>query len=160
MTERRLNYFKTLKDMELILKRETFTEESTIGSLSIDGKFECFILEDKDRGLTNDMPLSEIVAHKVYGLTAIPYGRYEIDWTMSTRFGICMPILLNVKGYEGVRIHKGNTAIDTLGCLICGTRKASNKVTESTAATGKLYAKIESAKKSGQKIYITITITK
>lgn len=157
MTERRDNYFKSLKDMELILKRETFTEDSTIGSLSIDGKFECFILEDKDRGLTDIMPLSEIVAHKVYGVTAIPYGRYEVDWTLSARFGIHMPILLNVKGYEGVRIHKGNTAIDTLGCLICGTKKGNNIVSESTAATAKLYAKIEAAKKAGTKIYITIT---
>ena len=74
MTLRRLNYFKTLKDMELILKREVFTDKSTIGSLSVDGKFECFILEDKDRGLTDSMSLAEIVAHKVYGVTAIPYG--------------------------------------------------------------------------------------
>jgi len=157
MTLRRLNYFNSLKDMELTLKRETFTEESTIGSLSIDGKFECFILEDKDRGLTDAMPLSEIVAHKVYGVTAIPYGRYEVDWTLSNRFKIFMPIIKNVKGYEGIRIHKGNTAVDSLGCLICGTRKKNNMVTESTMATKKLYDKIEAAKKSGQKIFITIT---
>ena len=155
MTERRHNYL--FKDMELTLKRETFTEESTIGSLTIDGKFECFILEDKDRGLIDTMPLGEIVAKKIYGKTAIPYGRYEVDWTMSARFKIMMPILKKVKGYEGIRIHKGNTAIDTLGCLICGTKKASNRITESTIATNKLYAKIESAKKQGQKIYITIT---
>lgn len=157
MTLRRSEYFKTLIDMELTLKRETFTEESTIGSLSIDGVFECFILEDKDRGLTDSMPLSEIVATKVYGVTAIPYGRYEVDWTLSNRFKIFMPILKNVKGYEGIRIHKGNTQIDSLGCLICGTRKRNNMVTESTMATKKLYDKIESAKKQGKKIYITIT---
>jgi hypothetical protein len=155
MTERRINYL--FKDMELILKRETFTNESTIGSLTIDGKFECFILEDKDRGLTDSMPLAEIVATKVYGKTAIPYGRYEIDWTMSARFKVMMPILLNVKGYSGIRIHKGNTEIDSLGCLLCGTKKASNRITESTAATNKLYAKIAEAKKQGKKIYITIT---
>lgn len=155
MTERRYNYL--FKDMELILKRETFTDESTIGTLSIDGVKECYILEDKDRGLTDSMPLAEIVAHKVYGLTAIPYGRYEIDWTLSARFKKMMPILLNVKGYSGIRIHSGNTAESSLGCLICGTRKRSNMVTESTMATKKLYAKIEAAKKQGQKIFITIT---
>lgn len=143
--------------MELTLKRETFTEESTIGKLSINGVFECFILEDKDRSLTDTMPLAEIVAKKIYGKTAIPYGRYEIDWTMSARFKTMMPILKNVKGYDGIRIHKGNTSIDTLGCLICGTKKASNKVIESTAATNKLYVKIAEAKIKGQKIYITIT---
>ena len=109
-TTRRLNYL--FNTMELYLKREIFTEESTIGSLSIDGQFECYILEDCDRGLSDEMELSEIVARKVYGKTAIPYGRYQIDWTLSNRFKIMMPILLNVKGYEGIRIHKGNSEIE------------------------------------------------
>jgi hypothetical protein len=142
--------------MELQLKRETFTEQSTIGTLSIDGKFECFILEDKDRGLSDTMSLEKIAGTKVYGKTAIPYGRYEIDWTMSARFKVMMPILLNVVGYSGIRIHKGNTEIDSLGCLLCGTRKKNNMVTESTLATKNLYTKIENAKKQGQRIYITI----
>jgi hypothetical protein len=142
--------------MELQLKRETFTEQSTIGTLTIDGVFECFILEDKDRGLNDTLTLEQILKVKVYGKTAIPYGRYEIDWTMSARFKVFMPILLNVKGYAGIRIHKGNTEIDSLGCLLCGTRKITNRITESTLATKNLYAKIENAKKQGQRIYITI----
>jgi hypothetical protein len=154
MTERRHNYL--FNDMELQLKRETFTEQSTIGTLTIDGVFECFILEDRDRGLNDTLTLEQILKVKVYGKTAIPYGRYEIDWTMSARFKVFMPILLNVKGYAGIRIHKGNTEIDSLGCLLCGTRKKSNMITESTLATKNLYAKIESAKKQGQRIYITI----
>lgn len=155
MTERRINYL--FKTMELILKRDTFTEISTIGNLTIDGKFECFILEDKDRGLNDTMTLAEIVGTKIYGKTAIPYGRYEIDWTMSNRFKVMMPILKNVKGYEGIRIHKGNTEIDSLGCLLCGTKKASNIITESTAATNKLYVKIAECKKRNEKMFITIT---
>ena len=154
MTERRHNYL--FKDMELQLKRETFTDESTIGSLSIEGKFECFILEDKDRGLNDNLTLEQILKVKVYGKTAIPYGRYEVDWTMSARFKVFMPILLNVKGYSGIRIHKGNTEIDSLGCLLCGTRKKNNMITESTLATRNLYTKIEAAKKQGQRIFITI----
>jgi hypothetical protein len=142
--------------MELQLKRETFTEQSTIGTLTINGVFECFILEDKDRGLNDTMSLEKIAGTKVYGKTAIPYGRYEIDWTMSARFKVFMPILLNVKGYSGIRIHKGNTEVDSLGCLLCGTRKKNNMITESTLATRNLYAKIEAAKKQGQRIYITI----
>jgi hypothetical protein len=154
MTNRRHNYL--FKDMELQQKRETFTDESTIGTLSIEGKFECFILEDKDRGLNDNLTLEQILKVKVYGKTAIPYGRYEVDWTMSARFKVMMPILLNVKGYSGIRIHKGNTEIDSLGCLLCGTRKKNNMVTESTLATKNLYAKIENAKKQGQRIFITI----
>jgi hypothetical protein len=154
MTERRFNYL--FNDMELQLKREIFTDESTIGTLTIDGKFECYILEDKDRGINNTLTLEQIMRVKVYGKTAIPYGRYEVDWTMSARFKVMMPILLNVVGWSGIRIHKGNTEIDSLGCLLCGTRKLSNRITESTSATNKLYAKIEAAKKQGQRIYITI----
>jgi hypothetical protein len=143
--------------MELYLKRDTFTETSTTGRLLIDGQFECFILEDKDRGLTDTMPLAEIVATKIYGKTAIPYGRYEVDWTMSARFKVFMPILLNVKGYSGIRIHKGNTEIDSLGCLLCGRKRANNIITESTAATNLLYTKIQTAKSRKEKIFITIT---
>ena len=154
MTERRFNYL--FNDMELQLKREIFTDESTIGSLTIDGKFECYILEDKDRGINDTLTLEQILKVKVYGKTCIPYGRYEVDWTMSARFKVMMPILLNVKGYAGIRIHKGNTEVDSLGCLLCGTRKKNNMVTESTLATNKLYAKIEAAKKQGQRIFITI----
>lgn len=154
MTERRFNYL--FNDMELQLKREIFTDESTIGTLTIDGKFECFILEDKDRGLNDTLTLEQILKVKVYGKTCIPYGRYEVDWTMSARFKVMMPILLNVKGWSGIRIHSGNTEIHSLGCLLCGTRKKNNMVTESTLATRNLYAKIEAAKKQGQRIYITI----
>jgi hypothetical protein len=142
--------------MELKLIRNIFTNESTIGDLFIDNLFFCYILEDKDRGLSDALSLEQIMRVKVYGKTCIPYGRYEIDWTMSARFKVFMPILLNVKGYAGIRIHKGNTEIDSLGCLLCGTRKKSNMITESTLATKNLYAKIEAAKKQGQRIYITI----
>ena len=154
MTERRYNYL--FKKMELYLKRETFTEQSTIGKLSIDGQFECFILEDKDRGLNDKMSIAEIEAHKVFGKTCIPYGRYEIDWTMSARFKKMMPILLKTPGYSGVRIHTGNTDKDTLGCLLPGKKRADNMVTESTAATNLLYSKIQTAKSRGEKVFITI----
>ena len=154
MTERRFNYL--FNDMELQLKREIFTEQSTIGTLTIDGVFECYILEDKDRNLTDLMPLEKIAGTKVYGKTCIPYGRYEVDWTMSARFKKMMPILLNVKGYSGIRIHAGNTEIDSLGCLLCGRLKINDRISESTLATNRLYKKIEAAKKQGQRIFITI----
>lgn len=143
--------------MELFLKREIFTDVSTIGVLSINGQFECYILEDKDRGLNSTMPLSEIEKLKVYGKTCIPYGRYEVDWTLSNRFKVYMPILLKVPGYEGIRIHKGNTEIDSLGCLLPGRKKANNMISESTFATNQLYNKIQTAKSRREKIFITIT---
>lgn len=154
MTDRRFNYL--FNEMELKLKREVFTDNSTIGSLYVDGVFECYILEDKDRNLTDLMPLEKIAGTKVYGKTCIPYGRYEVDWTMSARFKKMMPILLNIKGWTGIRIHSGNSEIDSLGCLLCGRLKLNDRISESTLATNRLYKKIEAAKKQGQRIFITI----
>jgi len=154
MTDRRFNYL--FNEMELKLKREVFTDNSTIGSLYVDGVFECYILEDKDRNLTDLMPLEKIAGTKVYGKTCIPYGRYEVDWTMSARFKKMMPILLNVVGWSGIRIHSGNSEIDSLGCLLCGRLKLNDRISESTLATNRLYKKIEAAKKQGQRIFITI----
>jgi hypothetical protein len=140
--------------MDLLLKRETFTEKSTISSLFINGVFECYILEDKDRGLTFQMSLEEINKLKVYGETAIPYGSYPIVLTMSNRFKRILPLLVGVKGYEGIRIHTGNTAIDTHGCLLPARKKGKDSVSESTLAFNQLFTKLQNAK---DKIYITIT---
>ena len=97
--------------MILKLKRKYFTEQSTIGELFIDDKFFCFTLEDKVRDV------------KIYGVTAIPYGTYKVIINMSNRFKVLMPFLLNVDGYEGVRIHYGNRALDTEGCILVGLTK-------------------------------------
>jgi hypothetical protein len=140
--------------MDLLLKRETFTEKSTISSLFINGVFECYILEDKDRGLSFQMSLEEINKLKVYGETAIPYGSYQIVLTMSNRFKRILPLLVGVKGYEGIRIHTGNTAVDTHGCLLPAWSKSKDAVSKSTLAFNQLFLKLQNAK---DKIYITIT---
>ena len=82
--------------MKLVLDREQRDEDVTIGSLSLNGAFECYVLEDPVRpdGV------------KIYGETAIPAGRYAVDITFSPRFKVQMPLLLNVDGYLGVRIHR------------------------------------------------------
>ena len=121
--------------MKLELIREDFTEESTIGSLLIDGKFYCYVLEDKVR-----------MNEKVYGKTAIPYGTYKVVITRSPRFKVDMPLLLNVPGFEGVRIHWGNYAKDTEGCLIVGLRKAKDMVLDSKKAYSYLFNLMKSEK--------------
>ena len=149
--------------MELVLKREDFTKNSTIGSLSVNGVFECYILEDTDRGLTSEMSLEEINKIKQYGVTAIPYGRYRIKRTKSERFSlkaghtVIMPLLLDVKGYAGVRMHIGNYPKDTLGCLLSGRKKGVDCIIESTKATQQLEKKIEGAELNGEEVWITIT---
>ena len=120
--------------MKLTLKRTDFTDKSTIGELSVNGKFFCYTIEDKDRNLRSDMDIKDIVRLKHYGITAIPYGLYRVQLTMSNRFKRMLPILFNVKGYEGVRLHRGNTAEDSLGCPILGMQKGVNAVYQSTIA--------------------------
>src|SRR4051794_32091313 len=109
--------------MELLLVRSTKTEDSTIGSLQVDGQFQCFTLEDKDRGLTSGMRENAIKAVKVYGKTAIPTGRYRVVLSWSNRFEKYMPEVLGVAGYAVIRIHSGNTSVDTEGCILVGEVK-------------------------------------
>lgn len=117
--------------MEILVKRIAKKETYTIGKMYIDGKYFCDTLEDRDRGLSQSMTEEEIRKIKVYGLTAIPTGAYKVIVNYSERFGKLMPLLLDVKGYAGVRIHSGNTPSDTLGCILVGRNTAKGMVTES-----------------------------
>lgn len=141
--------------MELKLKRKYFTEESTVGELFVNDVFFCYILEDKDRGLTQTMSLTEINEKKINAVTCIPYGRYEIQLTFSNRFQRVLPLLVGVPGYEGVRIHSGNVAKDTEGCLLPGKTRGINVVNDSRNAFAELFVKL-SALPIGEKIHITI----
>ncbi len=147
--------------MEIIQVRSTFTDKSTISNVSIDGNPECFFLEDVDRGLTDSMTLEEIKKIKVHSVTAIPYGRYKVIVTKSERFSkmaghdIYLPLLLTVKGYDGVRIHSGNKPEDTEGCLLPGTTPGTNQVLNSKTAFIKLNDKINMALKK-EDVYLTI----
>lgn len=141
--------------MELYLNRIWRTNNSTISTLCIGAYLECFILEDKDRGLTQDMSLEEIEEKKIYGKTCIPAGRYEVKITWSNRFKRMLPVLIGVPGFTGIRIHSGNTPFDTLGCLLTGKGRAVDKVTESMKAFEELFAKLENALKN-ERVFITI----
>ena len=153
--------------MELKVIRKAKKSEYTIGRLYIDGKYMCDTLEDCDRGLTQDMPLEEIKAKKVYGKTAIPTGTYEIDMnTVSPKFekrswakpfGGKLPRLVNVPGYEGVLLHCGNTAADSSGCLLVGKNSIKGMITDSSRTFMSLMAKyLLPAKVKGEKITIRI----
>lgn len=134
--------------MLLELKRKWYTTRSTIGKLYIDGKFECYILEDYDRIGRNK--------HKVYGETAIPGGTYDIRITHSPRFKKKLPLLRDVPGFKGIRIHAGNTAKDTEGCLLPGQTRSKNFVGRSKLAFNALFKKLTAAKQDKQTIKITI----
>ena len=152
--------------MKLTLKRIFKGPRYTIGKLFINGVYECDTLEDQDRGLTSQMSLEEIKAKKVYGVTAIPTGTYSINMTtVSPKFkdrawakpykGI-LPRLENVKGYEGVLIHVGNKAEDTLGCILVGENKVKGQVINSTATFYELMTVLLKAQSAGEVIELTI----
>ena len=100
--------------MLITVRRKMFTDKSTIGELSIDGKNFCYTLEDTDRLLENKAKV------KIPGQSAIPRGKYHVQITFSQRFGKYLPILLDVPDFAGVRIHPGNKAEDTEGCILVG----------------------------------------
>lgn len=134
--------------MILELNRNTRSSQSTIGDLHINGEFFCYVLEDFDRGLHSGMSDAEIQSKKVYAETAIPKGTYKVVITFSPRFKEYMPLLLNVKGFQGIRIHSGNTSAHTEGCLIVGLAKSTNFVGQSKVAYSRLMAKLKKVEKS------------
>jgi hypothetical protein len=113
--------------MKLKLVREYFTPTETLGSLYIDDKFFCYTLEDKDRGLLQSETLEQTVAKKIKAVTAIPYGKYKVSVTMSNRFKRPMPLIHDVPGFEGIRLHGGNTHFSTEGCPLIASQRNINK---------------------------------
>lgn len=149
--------------MKLVLKRINNQDNYCEGKLYIDGIYQCDVIEDTDRGLNNEMSITEIQSKKVYGETAIPKGTYQITLdVVSPKFKnrswatFCegkLPRLLDVPGFEGVLIHVGNKAADSLGCLLVGQKSSDGIVSNSTQTFKDLYYKLKQATDQ-----ITITI--
>ena len=149
--------------MELRLKRIARKETYTIGRLYVDGNYCCDTIEDRDRGLSQSLPVSVNIAKKRKGMTAIPTGRYRVTLEVkSPRFSKfksyawCdgyLPRLINVPAFDGILIHAGNTAANTDGCLLVGENKVVGKVLNSMDTLKRLYAILKTAKDN---IYITV----
>lgn len=133
--------------MKMTLKRLECGKVCTIGELSIDGQRECFTLEDVVRA----------DGVKVWGETAIPAGTYTVDITYSPRFKRPLPLLVSVRGFEGIRIHPGNTASDTEGCILVGQGRGQDCIVASRAAFANLFAKIQAAKGRGEAITLEVS---
>lgn len=136
--------------MEINLYRAVLTSNSTIGKLYIDDVDTCYTLEDRIR------PNGE----KVYGETAIPAGRYRVDVTMSARFKCELPILLDVPNFTGIRIHAGNTAEDTHGCILVGLEQRRDSIQRSREAMDTVLTKIRNAIEQGEEVWITVASIK
>lgn len=132
--------------MRLTLVREPSAHGATIGRLSVDGVLDCYTCEDVTRP---GQP-------KVPGETAIPEGVYRVVITHSARFKRPLPLLLDVPGFTGIRIHPGNTAGDTEGCILPGLGRLEDRVTHSRIAFENLYSKIRAALAGGEDVWIEI----
>lgn len=136
--------------MKLRLERQPSAHGATIGELTVDMVFECYTCEDEDRHL-EDNPDA-----KIKGETCIPRGTYNIIISQSSRFKRDLPLLEMVPGFDGIRIHLGNTAADTEGCILPGKTRTDRTVGESRAAFNALFDKIKDALDSGDTVEITI----
>ena len=124
--------------MKLKVVRELKNDVCTIGSLFINDVFFCYTLEDKDRGLKQSDSLLFIQTKKIFGLTAIPLGFYKLTVNQSPKFKRMLPRILEIKGFDGVLLHRGNTADHSLGCILIGYKKGHNSIFESTKAENDL----------------------
>ena len=130
--------------MNLDLQRTTLSGKSTIGTLAVNGRFECYTLEDTVR------------PKKIPGITAIPAGEYEVIINFSERFRRMLPLLLNVPQFEGVRIHTGNTPADTEGCILVGQRQDTDRILCSKLEFEHLFMQLEEALRGKEKILLRI----
>lgn len=136
--------------MMLRLIRTTYHDDHTAGELYVDDTLVARTLEDQAR------PPG---AAKVPGATAIPAGEYHVALTRSPRFGRVLPLLLGVPGFTGIRIHAGNTARDTNGCILVGTTYRAGALHESARAMGTLMQLLEAASAARDDIIISIEDT-
>ena len=130
--------------MELLLKRVFFGENYTIGRLFIDGERFCDTLEDPQRPV------------KIAGRTGIPSGTYNVVLSNSFRFKKVLPEIQNVPGFVGVRIHAGNTAEDTEGCILVGFNTEKGRLTKSREAFYSLMELLHGAKARKEEITLEV----
>jgi hypothetical protein len=138
--------------VNLVIQRSPSVHGFTLGDLLIDGVHECWTCEDEVR----ELPGVPVETWKVPGSTAIPSGRYHVIVSQSTRFKRELPLLCDVPGFGGIRIHPGNTAADTEGCVLPGSIRTSTGVAQSRGAFDALFTKIQSALQGGSEVWLTI----
>lgn len=131
--------------MELLLRRDDATDGRTIGQLLVDGEFFGYTLEDPIR-----------VGPKIYGETAIAPGRYRVIINKSQRFNKMLPLICGVPEFSGVRLHAGNVASDTSGCVLVGLSRSHDSIESSRLAMAALQARLAGALARGHDVFITI----
>lgn len=134
--------------MEILVQRKAKKPGYTIGKMFIDGLYFCDTLEDEVRNLE--------VEDKIPGKTAIPEGRYKVIVNVSPKFKRELPRLVDVPGFSGILIHRGNTSEDTSGCILVGENKQKGRVINSTKYELKLTSLIKNEIEKGGEVWITV----
>lgn len=116
--------------MKLDLQREPSANGATLGALYIDDLWVCWTIEDQIREKLG-VPVDQ---WKIYGKTAIPAGAYRVVVNQSPRLGFPTPLLIDVPGFTGIRIHPFNRAEESLGCIGPGMERSASSVLESRRA--------------------------
>ena len=138
--------------MRLSLQRQPSVNDATIGALYVNGTFQCFTLEDQVR----ELPGVPVEQWKIPGKTAIPASEYRVTVDFSNRFQRNMLHILDVPGFDGIRIHAGNTAADTEGCILVGQTKSGESIGNSRDALKELQPVIEAALAAGEEVRIQV----
>ena len=151
---------QTVNEEKIVLKQND-NEEKAVSKQKIKEEravpeWFCNTMEPTARKLTSRMPQTVIRRHKIIGKTAIPTGRYRILITRSRRFGRWLPLLLNVKGFEGIRIHAGNKPEDTRGCILLGFNRRKGYVLDSTRCVLTLVKMMTEAIAKGEKVFVEV----
>lgn len=139
--------------MRLSIRRTLKNNEFTEGSLFIDGEFFCNTLELFDSGLSMQDGTTAIKLKKKERKICIPYGTYPVVINYSPRFKKALPLLLNVPGFSGIRIHTGNTVKDSEGCILVGIKTDDGYVAKSKETFNRLMQRIQNSSSN-----VTITI--
>lgn len=137
--------------MKLSLKRYEWQDKATLGNLQIDDDPFCITLEDVDRFL------ERYPNAKVAGETAIPRGTYNVSIDYSAHFNRPLPHVLNVPGFEGVRIHSGNSDKDTEGCILVGKDPKNDWISSSRQTFDDLFSKMKEAISGGEEITLEVS---
>lgn len=139
-----------MSTLELILQREIFDPEFTLGTLYVAMQHFGYTCEDTDRGLENG-------GEKVYGQTAIPRGRYRLTTKFSPHFGRIVPHLLAVPDFsDDVHVHGGNTAADSLGCVLLGRVRTARGVANCAERLASLVKLITDTEANGDECWVTV----
>lgn len=141
---------------QIVVERKYYKEKYTIGNMFLEGEWFCNTLEDKDRGLSQTLSLSQNKKLKVYAQTAIPKGTYEVKIHFWAKYRINVPILLKVPAFEGILIHNGVNQNHTAGCILVGLNTIPGQLTSGKKYMTELTSRIQAALNEGKKVMIEV----